>query len=160
VHPGPHGRLVFVVAELLAEDELVAEVALLVAEAAADVVLDDDEEPELHAESAAAAAASNPTDTAIPRRMITADSFRVWSFERQVQPWPQSPFHSHGAMTRPRMLPVRNNGPMPLVLILGRNVAEGEQILPFRMSPHVIAGTGGDRASRHRVCGPLARRIA
>jgi hypothetical protein len=79
VHPGPHGRLVFVVAELLAADELAVE--LVAAADADDVVLDDDEEPELHAESAAAAAASNPTDTAIPRRMITADSFRVWSFE-------------------------------------------------------------------------------
>jgi hypothetical protein len=77
-HPGPHGSAVRV--ELLAEEELAAELELLVAEAAAEVVLDDDEEPELHAVSAAAAAASNPTDTAIPRRMITANSFRVWSF--------------------------------------------------------------------------------
>jgi hypothetical protein len=84
VHPGPHGRLVFVVAELLAADELAVEV--VAAADADDVVLDDDEESELHAESAAAAAASNPTDTAIPRRMITADSFRVWSFEGSYNP--------------------------------------------------------------------------
>jgi hypothetical protein len=73
-----------VVAEPLAADELAVE--LVAAADADDVVLDDDEEPELHAESAAAAAASNPTDTAIPRRMITADSFRVWSFEGSYNP--------------------------------------------------------------------------
>ena len=71
-HPEPHGRPARA-AELLAAEEVSAELALLlVAGAAADVVFDDEEEPELHAVSAAAAAASTPTDTAIPRRMITA----------------------------------------------------------------------------------------
>jgi len=71
-HPEPHGRPALA-AELLAAEEVSAELALLlVAGAAADVVFDDEEEPELHAVSTAAAAASTPTDTAIPRRMITA----------------------------------------------------------------------------------------
>ena len=90
---------------------------LLVAGAAADVVSDDEEEPELHAVSAATAAASTPTDTAIPRRMITAIPSESGPLKVGTTS-PPSPFHSHGAMTRARMLPVRNHG-MPFVLISG-----------------------------------------
>jgi hypothetical protein len=104
-----------VVAELLAADELAVE--LVAAADADDVVLDDDEEPELHAESAAAAAASNPTDTAIPRRMITAIPSEFGSSQVGTTS-PPSPFHRHGAMIRARMLPVRNRG-MPFVVISG-----------------------------------------
>ena len=86
--------------------------------AAADVVFDDDEEPELHAVSTAAAAASAPTDTAIPRRMITAIPSEFGSSQVGTTS-PQSPFHRHGAMIRPRMLPVRNHGLMLFVVISG-----------------------------------------
>jgi hypothetical protein len=112
LHPGPQGREL-TVAELLAEDGLSAGLEVVLAAADADVVFDDDDEPELHAVSAAAAAAAatSPTDTVVPRRMITIGSFQVWS-SRASTTWPQSPFRAKGAMTRSRMLPVRNNGPI------------------------------------------------
>jgi hypothetical protein len=100
-----------VVAELVADDGLSAGLELVLAAADADVVFDDDE-PELHAVSAAAAAASSPTDTAVPRRVITIGSFQVWSLKRSTTR-SQSPFRGRGAMTGSRMLPVRNNGPIP-----------------------------------------------
>jgi hypothetical protein len=116
-HPEPHGRPALA-AELLAAEEVSAELALLlVAGAAADVVFDDEEELELHAVSAAAAAASTPTDTAIPRRMITAIPSEFGSSQVGTTS-PPSPFHRHGAMIRARMLPVRNRG-MPFVVISG-----------------------------------------
>jgi hypothetical protein len=112
LHPVPQGREL-VVAEPVAEDGLSAGLELVLAAADADVVFDDDDEPELHAVSAAAAAASSPTDTAVPRRVITIGSFQVWSLKRSTTR-SQSPFRGRGAMTGSRMLPVRNNGPIRL----------------------------------------------